>query len=582
MIHSEGAMDTKFAGSAYRYFLIWGICASLATTVCTIVDAILVGNLVGSNGLAVANISTPVFLLYALFGITIGVGANVHIGRLLGVPDVEGANRIFHSQLCLGLIIGILSLSPLLFKDAYFSFLGITEELYPLAEQYLTVVMWSAPVFVMYHIFSMSVRTDSDPKLSAVASAIVIITNLSLDLLFMEVLEWGIVGASASLCIAEMLGVLVLLTHFFKKRRLLRLRLTLPKPTDIGKFVYNGFGMGSANIFGAVVMLVFNTLLLRFGGESGPLYIAIYSVIYTISTIPAGIFDGASTSLSTVTAFFVGESDTKGIFTVLKKALTVAVIGGGAFAVICSAFSDAFVWFFGIKDASAVANASTTMRVFAVSIIFTGVNTVITAFWQSIGRARLAGVMSVIRNCLLMLAVGIFIIPNGNIIGLSVTYICTEVICTLIIIAVLLLSPSKKYVTKKYSVTGKCFEKSYLIKTESMSEISGDLESLCDEWEIGVKQAFFINFICEELLLNIIKFGLDNKGKNNKSYHVSIKLMERDGDYVLRIRDNVSLYNPFESSGDEIDSGVLKLIQNKTKYCDYQRKMIFNYLYMII
>lgn len=115
-----------------------------------------------------------------------------------------------------------------------------------------------------------------------------------------------------------------------------------------------------------------------------------------------------------------------------------------------------------------------------------------------------------------------------------------------------------------------------------MSEISGDLESLCDTWEIGMKQAFFINFICEELLLNIIKFGLDHKSKNNRSCYISIKLMEKNGDYVLRIRDNVSLYNPFESNGDEIDSGVLRLIQKKTKYCDYQRKMIFNYLYTII
>ena len=65
-------MDTRFAGNAYRYFFMWGVCACLATTVCTIVDALLVGNLIGSNGLAVANISTPVFLLYAL-GCTVAV-----------------------------------------------------------------------------------------------------------------------------------------------------------------------------------------------------------------------------------------------------------------------------------------------------------------------------------------------------------------------------------------------------------------------------------------------------------------------------------------------------------------------------
>ncbi len=574
-------MDAKFAGSAYRHFLVWSICTSLAMTVCTIIDATLVGNLVGPMGLAVANISTPVFLIYALIGITIGVGANVHIGRLLGASDIEGANRVFHAQICLGLIVGILSLAPLLFKDAYFSFLGVTEELYPLLDQYLTVVMWSAPVFVMYHILSASVRTDSNPRLSAIASSVVIAVNLTFDLLFMKVLRLGIIGASSSLCIAEACGVMVLLTHFRKKRRLLKLRLTIPKLSDIGKFVYNGFGVGSANIFGAVVMLVFNTLLLRFGEEAGALYVAIYGVIYTISTIPMGMFDGASNALSAVTAFFVGESDTDGIFAALKKALTVAIIGGAVLTIICELFSNALSWLFGIKDSAAIASASGALRIFAVSIIFTGINTVITAFWQSIGRAKFAGAMSIIRNCLLMIALGIFLIPKANIYGLSLTYICTEFLCTLMILGVSAFCSSRKYVSERYALAGKCFERSYLIEKESMQEISGDLEALSSDWEIGMKQAFTINFVCEEMLLNVIKFGLDDVKRKDK-YYISIKLMEKDGDYILRIRDNVNVYNPFESEGDEIDAGVIKLIQKKTKYCDYQRKMVFNYLYMVI
>ena len=522
------------------------------------------------------------FLLYALFGITIGVGANVQIGRLLGASDIHTANRVFHSQLGVGLIIGVLCLCPILFKDAYFSFLGVTKELYPLAEQYLTVVMWSAPIFVMYHILSVSVRTDSDPKLAAVASAIVILTNLSLDLFFMKVLGIGIIGASGSLCIAETLGVLVLLIHFIKKDRLLKLRLVCPSISDVWKFVYNGFGMGSANIFGAVVMLVFNTLLLRYGGESGAIYVAIYGVIYTVSTIPAGIFEGASGALSTVTSFFVGESDVDGIFIVLRKALTVAVFGGGVLATLCAAFSNLILKFFGIRDISAVENASMAMKLFALSMIFMGISMIITAFWQSIERAKLAGAMSVLRNCFLLLAIGAILIPRETIVGLSASYVCTEIFCTLGIVIVYIFHSSKKYVSEKYGITGKCMECSYRIETESMTQISEDLERICEEWGIGIKQAFVINFICEEILLNIIKYGLSNRSASNKEYYISIKLLEKDGDYILRIRDNVSLYNPFESDGDEIDSGVLKLIQKKTKYCDYQRKMIFNNLYLII
>ena len=106
-------MDTHFAKSAYRYFALWGILTSLAMTVCTIVDALLVGNLVGSDGLAVTNLSTPVFLSYALLGIMLGVGAGVKIGRALGASEIDEANRIFHSLLGVGLLVGVLCWLPL-------------------------------------------------------------------------------------------------------------------------------------------------------------------------------------------------------------------------------------------------------------------------------------------------------------------------------------------------------------------------------------------------------------------------------------------------------------------------------------
>ena len=61
-------METNYAKSAYRTFLFWGVCSSLGVTVSTLVDATLVGNFIGSTGLAVANIATPVFLLYLLMG----------------------------------------------------------------------------------------------------------------------------------------------------------------------------------------------------------------------------------------------------------------------------------------------------------------------------------------------------------------------------------------------------------------------------------------------------------------------------------------------------------------------------------
>ena len=48
MTYSKEMVDLKFAKSAYWNFLLWGICSSLGMTISTFVDALLVGNLVGS------------------------------------------------------------------------------------------------------------------------------------------------------------------------------------------------------------------------------------------------------------------------------------------------------------------------------------------------------------------------------------------------------------------------------------------------------------------------------------------------------------------------------------------------------
>ena len=123
-------MDTKFAKSAYWNFLLWGMCSSLSVTLSTIIDATLVGNFVGSSGLAVSNLATPVYLLYALFGLTLGMGSSVLIGGKLGASDVEGANDLFHQVLTAGLVLGLACMVLVLaFRSSLCRFLGAEGEL---------------------------------------------------------------------------------------------------------------------------------------------------------------------------------------------------------------------------------------------------------------------------------------------------------------------------------------------------------------------------------------------------------------------------------------------------------------------
>lgn len=571
-------MEKKFAETAYQNYLLWGIVSSMSVTLCTIIDAALIGRFIGSTGLAIAGIATPVYMLYAFFGVTLAVGANVLIGRSLGAADKEAANRQMGKQLFLGLSLGLFFFAvSLIFQNDIVVFLGARDALFSQAKDYLMPVFISSPFFVLYQILSMSVRTDGNSRLAAIASGLVISVNLILDILLMGYFDWGVQGASLSLCIAEVLGVLLLLTHFGRKLSILKLSLTLPKLADLSQFIQNGFGVGSAYIFQALIMLIFNKMLLS-DAANGVIYAAIYGVLYTISTIPTAFFDGAANAFAPVVSIFVGEQDTRSIMTVYRLGIKFTAVVSLVFCGITMLFPAPMLAFFGI-DADSLAVAVPALRWFAISFLFTGFNMLFTAFWQTIGRAHLAGIMSILRNFAVILLFGIILIPHFHIAGLAMAHIACEALCFAMAISVLMIYSSKKYVASHYSPTGRVFEKYYSISTESVGDISADIELLCEEWEILPKQAFFMNFIAEEILLNIIKFGMeDGEGR----HYIDIKLLEGDGSYTLRIRDDVKAYDPFASDGDEIDNGVLQVIRKRTKVCDYQRKLIFNYLYLII
>ena len=113
-----------------------------------------------------------------------------------------------------------------------------------------------------------------------------------------------------------------------------------------------------------------------------------------------------------------------------------------------------------------------------------------------------------------------------------------------------------------------------------MEAVTTEMNRLCEEWELPYQKSFFISFIVEELILNIMKYG---RSDPSKKYYVSVRVMDNgDGEYILRIRDNVRRYNPFDLHGDEVDRAAMQFIFEKAKYCEYQRKLIFQYLYVKI
>ena len=267
-------MNNNFAKNAYLKFMLWGILSSMGVTFCTLIDAMMIGHFVGSKGLAVTSLSNFVFLFLGLIAITLAVGSNVLIGQNIGACDYSKANELFQKVLTSGLIISLVfSIISVVFKSPFLSLLGASGNIKDLLNLYLLPVFIFAPIFILYNILAVSVRTDSNPNLAGIASIVLIIINLLLDLLFMGVFKMGVFGASLSMCIGELCAFLILLLHFKDKKHLLKFSFIWPDLKNIKRFIINGLGVGSFYIFQAIVVLVFNNLLLK-NQDSGVTYVA--------------------------------------------------------------------------------------------------------------------------------------------------------------------------------------------------------------------------------------------------------------------------------------------------------------------
>lgn len=202
------------------------------------------------------------------------------------------------------------------------------------------------------------------------------------------------------------------------------------------------------------------------------IYVAVFGVIYTMSMIPFAVFDGGGNAISTVVSILVGERDAEGIITVLRQGIKVVSISGAVVSLLFLLEAESIFKIFGFEAGESF-------------------QTSIPAFWQAIGRAKLASMMSIIRNFLLMLILGFVLISNYQIIGLSISYLASEVICFLIVVSVMVFKGSKAFVREEHGSKESVYEKYYTIQAESIAQVSVDLENLCQGWEINFNKRIF-------------------------------------------------------------------------------------------
>ncbi|MDR1193202.1 MAG: hypothetical protein LBK98_03395 [Peptococcaceae bacterium] len=584
--------NLTYIKKAFWLFAITAVLSSSGNALGAFVEAVILGGAFGAGGLIALNLAMPVYMLYNLLATTISTGGGILIAVSFGQNDRRQGQAYFTQAMALALVCGLVILAAgLLFMEDLFLWLGaggVGDATLSEAQDYMRIIILSAPLFVTGQTLCGLIRYDAGPALATVAMAVFTVANIVLDLVFIYGLGWGVPGAAAAIACAEVALLLISWGHFLKKERMLAFVPPPFPPAGLGRILRGGFGVGSAFLFQGAVIFAFNRLLADWHGS---LAVAVYGVFFNTTFFAAAYFDGCGAAISPLIGVYYGERNRFDLTETLKLAARLVFCSGLIIGALFVLFSGPIARIFGI-EASLLAEAAQTLRIYGFCVLGVGCNTVFIAYAQAVGRERLAFLVSLLRGVGLLLPLGCLLTIRLGALGIAWAYLVTEAV-TLVGAVLALLYITRRERLDNFCLLGKSAivpaGQAYTALIDSgltgLADLAAEIEGFCENNDISADKVYFINLVIEELAAKIFEDDGQKRRPGRRASYVMIRIIKNGDEAEIHLRYDMAGRNPFreqKATEDELNLLGVKIVQGKAKRFDFQRKLAFNNLYIVL
>ncbi|OON99966.1 MAG: MATE family efflux transporter [Epulopiscium sp. Nele67-Bin004] len=370
-----------------------------------VIDRIFIGNIPDVGYLAISGlgVTLPIMTVITAFGTLVGVGTATNISIRLGQNKKEEAEVLLGTALSLAVVCGVIVTTVgLTFLNPILSIFGASPETLPYAKEYITIIIMGSTFNVMAITMTSLIRSDGNPKLSAIIMGVGCLINILLDALFIFGFGMGIAGASTATFISQFITSAWALSYYFRGKSNLNFsksNLKLQKSN-----VLTIFSIGSAPFTLQIVMsgaqVISNNSLATYGGDMAVgAFATIMSVIIMIGMPIMGLSQGAQP----VIGFNYGakQYDRANLaFKICIACTTIALV----LAMIClQLFAEQIVRPFSGDNPELISLTADGLRKYTIVIPLLGCTILGSQYIQAIGKAKLAMILGLLRQVLLLI-----------------------------------------------------------------------------------------------------------------------------------------------------------------------------------
>jgi putative MATE family efflux protein len=407
---SPTELGTANIGTLLIRYALPAIAAQMAASVYNVVDSIFIGRGVEPLALAGLGITLPLMNLAAAFGSLVGAGGAAILSIKLGQKDHNAASLVLGNVVLLNIIIGFMvMIFGLVFMDKILYLFGASDETLPYAKDFMQVILFGNVVTHMYFGLSCLVRSCGFPQKAMAITMMSVGVNIVLAPLFIFVFKWGIAGAAWATVTSQASALVVLLFHFADKKKYLHFekRIFRLDYSIIRAIISVGMSPFMMNICACLVVIIINNQLYTHGGDYA---IGAYGIVNKVLMLFAMLVLGLNQGMQPIAGYNYGACQYNRVKLVLKKTIMYATVVMCVAFAICEIFPQAVCAIFTDDEAMTQMSAS-AMRIMVATFPIVGFQMVTSNFFQSIGRAGIAVILSTTRQMLFLIP-SLLMLPN--------------------------------------------------------------------------------------------------------------------------------------------------------------------------
>ena len=306
-------------------FIIASVCNSLILQANTFIDAVIVGNYVSTDAMAVINLFAPLLMLVTMVPMLLAEGSMVAGSRAFGEQDYTQANRTFMVNLTGGLLFSLAAaLIISLFAPSLIGLYTDNPRLVPLCIEYLPVAAFIGVAFAIQNSYTVFLQLIGKARLVVRVTIAQMVINLLFDLLFIVYFGWGLHGAAYATICSYLLSLVMVVPEVRRQWRVFALTSVLrswflPLTWHCGKL---GLSDATGSFVSVVIFSGVNAAAQRLYGADGLVVVSVFMQMLSICSL---VTMGVIFSMQSLSMTFLGEKDLRGYRMVINRSLLIVI-----------------------------------------------------------------------------------------------------------------------------------------------------------------------------------------------------------------------------------------------------------------